>query len=471
MGKPTLGVVVGNRGFFPDHLCKTGRQTILRVLEEEGIQAITLTPEDTTFGSVESLTDAEKCAALFKEHRDEIDGVLVTLPNFGDERGVANALRMSELDVPVLVQAFPDETGKMSIADRRDSFCGKMSACNNLKQYGIHFTLTRLHTVDPDSPGFRQDLRQFVGTCRVVRGLRGAKVGALGARPAAFITVRYSEKLLEKAGISVEVLDLSEAFGRANRLRDDDPQVRGKLDEIKAYVPTPGVPAGSLVKMAKFALVMQRWIEEHELVATAVQCWTSMEEFFGVVPCTVMSMLSNTLMPSACETDITGAIGMYAMALASGRPSALADWNNNYGQDPDKGVIFHCSNLPTAILADAKMDYQEIIAGTVGKENTYGTVVGRIKSGPFTYCRVSTDDEHGVIRAYLGEGELTDDPVETFGGYGVVHIPDFQGLLHHICENGYEHHVAINLSQSAAAVNEALSKYMGWEVYYHRGTN
>jgi len=291
----------------------------------------------------------------------------------------------------------------------------------------------------------------------------------MGARPAAFITVRYSEKLLEKAGISVEVLDLSEAFGCADGLKDEDPEVRHKLDEIKAYVSTQGVPAESLVKMAKFAVVMQRWIDANELVATAVQCWTSMEEYFGVVPCTVMSMLSNALMPSACETDITGAIGMYAMQLASGRPSALVDWNNNYGQDPDKGVIFHCSNLPQAVFAGMKMDYQEIIAGTVGKENTYGTVVGRIKSGPFTYCRVATDDERGVIRAYVGEGELTDDPVETFGGYGVARIPNFQRLLHHICENGFEHHVAINLSQVASSVNEALGKYMGWDMYFHTG--
>ena len=470
MDKPTLGLIVGNRGFFPDHLCETGRQTVLKVLAEEGINIIALTPEDTPFGSVESLTDAEKCAALFKEHRDEIDGVLVTLPNFGDERGVANALRMSGLDVPVLVHAFPDEADKMTVADRRDSFCGKMSVCNNLKQYGIPFTLTTLHTVTPDSESFRQDLRQFVGTCRVVRGLRGAKVGMMGARPAAFITVRYSEKLLEKAGISVEVLDLSEAFGRANSLQDDDAEVRRKLDGIKSYVSTAGVPDESLVKMAKFALVMQRWIDENELVATAVQCWTSMQDFFGIVPCTVMSMLSNTLMPSACETDITGAIGMYAMALASGRPSALLDWNNNYGEDPDKGMIFHCSNLPKAVFADMTMDYQEIIAGTVGKENTYGTVVGRIKSGPFTYCRVATDDERGVIRAYVGEGELTDDPVETFGGYGVARISNFQRLLHHICENGFEHHVAINLSQVASSVNEALGKYMGWDMYFHTGS-
>ncbi len=467
MQKTTLGVIVGNRGFFPDHLCESGREEVLRVLEEEGITVLTLSPEDTQFGSVETLQDAEKCAALFKRHREEIDGVLVTLPNFGDERGVANALRMSALDVPVLIQAFPDDVAKMTVAHRRDSFCGKMSVCNNLVQYGIPFSLTRRHTVAPDSEDFRQDLRQFAGTCRVVRGLRGARIGALGARPAAFITVRYSEKLLEEAGISVEVLDLSEAFGRANRLKDDDAEVRRKLDEIRAYVPTRGIPTEALVKMAKFALVTQRWMDENQLVATAVQCWTSMEEFFGVVPCTVMSMMSNALMPSACETDITGAVGMYAMALASGRPSALVDWNNNYGDDPDKGVIFHCSNLPKALFTEAQMDYQAIIAGTVGKENTYGTVVGRLKSSPFTYCRVSTDDSWGAIRVYLGEGELTDDPLETFGGYGVVRIPDFQGLLQHICENGFEHHVAVNPSRTASAVNEALSKYMGWDVYFH----
>jgi L-fucose isomerase-like protein len=464
-----LGVIIGNRGFFPDHLCEAGRTKVLDVLQEEGIQTVVLGPEDTPYGSVETLEDAGKCAALFKERRNEIDGILVTLPNFGDERGVANAIRISGLEVPVLVQAFPDEADRMTAADRRDGFCGKMSVCNNLWQYDIPYSLTTLHTVAPDSESFRQDLRQFAATCRVVAGLRGAKFGMLGARPAAFITVRFSEKLLERAGISVEVLDLSEAFGGANRLTDGDPDVQDKLSTIKDYVPTTGIPAEALLKMAKFALVTERWMEENDLVATAVQCWTSMQEYFGIVPCTVMSMMSNALMPSACEADITGAVGMYAMALASGKPSALVDWNNNYGDDPDMGVIFHCSNLPKDFFQDIEMSFQEIIAGTVGKENTYGTVVGAVKPGPFTYCRVSTDDSRGVIRAYVGQGDLTDDPLDTFGGRGVVRIPDFQGLLHHICANGYEHHVAVSRSQVAAAVNEALGKYLGWDVYYHRG--
>jgi len=468
MSKPTLGLIVGNRGFFPDHLCKSGRETILKVLKEEGINAVALTPEDTRFGSIESLAEADKCAALFKAHRDEIDGVLVTLPNFGDERAIANALRWANLDVPVLIHAFPDTMSRMTIADRRDSFCGKMSACNNLSQYGIKYSLTSLHTMDPQGEEFRADLQRFVGTCRVVRGLRNVRIGALGARPAAFNTVRYSEKLLEQAGISVETLDLSEAFGRMERLDAESAVVRAKRQALEGYAQTRGVPEAALNKMARFAAVMEQWMEANRLAATAVQCWTSMEEFLGVVPCTVMSMLSNNLLPSACETDVTGVIGMLALQLASGAPSALVDWNNNYGDDPDKGIVFHCSNLPKHFFAQPPaMDYQAIIAGTVGQENTYGTMVGRLKTGPFTYCRVSTDDALGTISAYVGEGELTADPVETFGGYGVVRIPELQDLLRYICENGYEHHVAINLSQVADSVDEALGKYLEWDVYYH----
>jgi L-fucose isomerase-like protein len=115
------------------------------------------------------------------------------------------------------------------------------------------------------------------------------------------------------------------------------------------------------------------------------------------------------------------------------------------------------------------MDYQEIIAGTVGKENTFGTVVGRVKAAPFTYCRVSTDDLAGKITTYVGQGELTNDALKTFGGFGVVRIPNLQKLLAYICENGFEHHVAINLSTTGDAMVEALGKYLGWEVYHHVG--
>jgi L-fucose isomerase-like protein len=469
MQKPklTMGVIVGNRGFFPDHLAKTGREEILKALDVTGMSAVALGPEESKFGAVETHEEAKRCGALFRKHADAIDGIIVSLPNFGDERAVADALRLSGLRVPVLVQATPDNPGKMGIATRRDSFCGKMSVCNNLTQYGIPYSLTTLHTVSPDSASFRQDLDWFAASCRVVKGLRNLRIGSIGARPAAFNTVRYSEKLLENNGISVETLDLSEVLGRINRMKDTDDAAQSKLSQIKSYVQTSSVPEAALVKMAKLGAVIDQWMKTTAVQISAIQCWTALEEFFGVVPCTVMSMMSDNLMASACEVDVCGTLSMHALAVASGTPSALLDWNNNYGENPDKCVCFHCSNLPMSFFEKARMDYQLIIAGTVGAENTFGTCVGRVKASPMSFLRVSTDDFHGKLRAYVGQGRFTDDPLETFGGAGVAEIPHLQDLLQYICREGFEHHVAANMSKVARAVNEAATQYLGWEMYWH----
>jgi L-fucose isomerase-like protein len=473
MGKTrmTMGLIVGNRGFFPDHLAKSGREEMLQVLEGAGIDVVVLTPEQSKHGAVETHEEAKRCAALFRAESERIDGVIVTLPNFGDERAIADTLRLARLNVPVLVQATPDAPSKMTIAHRRDSFCGKMSACNNLMQYGIPYSLTTLHTVAPNSEEFKKDLAWFAGVCRVVNGLRNLRIGAIGARPAAFNTVRYSEKLLEASGISVETLDLSEVLGSISRMRDDDEQALRKLQTIQKYVSTSGVPQAALLKMAKLGAVLDQWMAATEVTISAVQCWTSIEENLGVVPCTVMSMMSNELLSSACEVDICGVIAMHALQLASGSPSALLDWNNNYGSDPNKAVCFHCSNLPKHFFRSVKMDFQEIIAGTVGKENTFGTCVGLIKPEKMSFARFSTDDTSGRMRGYVGEGRFTDDPLNTFGGAGVVEIAHMQKLLRYICENGFEHHVAANLSTVAGAVHEATTRYFGWDMCWHGRDN
>jgi len=465
--KMTMGIIIGNRGFFPDHLARSGREEMIEAVRNAGMEPVVLGPEDSKCGAVETREEARKCAELFSRNRDRIDGVIVSLPNFGDERAVAETLRMANLNVPVLIQATPDSADRMTVADRRDSFCGKMSVCNNLTQYGIPYSLTSLHTERPDSGVFRKDLDWFGGVCRVTKSLRKLRVGAIGARPAAFKTVRFSEKFLEANGISVEPIDLSEILGRIGRMKDDDPAAKAKLDALRAYTPTGGVPEQALLKMAKLGAVIEQWMQEAEVSISAVQCWTSIEEYFGVVPCAVMSMMSNNLLPSACEVDICGVIGMYALQLASGTPSALLDWNNNYGEDPEKAVCFHCSNLPKHFFEDVRMDFQAIIAGSVGRENTYGTCVGRVKAGPMTFARVSTDDSTGMIRGYVGEGEFTNDPLTTFGGAGVVYIPKMQALLRFICENGFEHHVAANLSSVGPILAESMTRYLGWDIHYH----
>ena len=159
--KMTMGVIIGNRGFFPDQLAKAGREEMIQTLAKAGIDCVVLGADESKHGAVETHEEAKRCAALFQKNRERIDGVIVSLPNFGDERAIADTMRLARLDVPVLVQATPDDATKMTIAFRRDSFCGKMSACNNLRQYGVPYSITRLHTVHPESEEFQKDLAWF----------------------------------------------------------------------------------------------------------------------------------------------------------------------------------------------------------------------------------------------------------------------------------------------------------------------
>jgi L-fucose isomerase-like protein len=468
MSRNTIGVIVGNRGIFPDSVAREGREEMLSLLKKEGYDTICLTPEESKFGTVETFTDSVACAELFRRHPDKIDGILVTLPNFGDERGVANAIRISGLKVPVLVHAFPDSINKLAMTSRRDAFCGKFSVCSNLSQYNIPFTLTTRHTVSPSAPGFLEDLRNFGATCRVVRGLRNARFGQIGARPGPFNSVRYSEKLLEHAGISIDMLEMADVLGRVGRLKDEDSHVHAKLKAIQNYTNVGQAPPSALIKMAKFAVVVESWIAENQLAGSAIQCWNSLQDFLGIVPCTIMSMMSNGLLPSACEADVPGVIAMYALQLASGTPSAIVDWNNNYEDDEDKCVIFHCSNFPRHFYAEPTvMDTHEMLKIASGRENTWGTLQGRIKTGPITFLRLNTDDVTGQLTAYVAVGESIPDPAPTWGGIGVVRIPQMQQLLRYICEQNFEHHVSVNLSSVGASVVEALRHYLGWNVYAH----
>jgi L-fucose isomerase-like protein len=463
----TLGVIIGNRDFFPDKLVAEARTEILDLCKELHITPIMLNDADSKLGGVETFAEAQKCATLFKKHADEIDGILVVLPNFGDEKGVAETIKLSGLTVPVLVQGYPDDLGKMDVVNRRDAWCGKISVCNNLYQYGIKYTLTTKHVVSPRDESFKTDLKNFASTCRVVNGLRKVRIGAVGARPTAFNTVRYSEKLLQRNGISVTTVDLSEILGNANKLTADDKAVKEKLEKIHAYTNTGLTPPDKLVQIAKLDVVLANFMQENSLDATAIQCWTSIQKNYGCNVCTSMSMMSENMLPSACEVDVTGTLTMYAMQLASGSPSALVDWNNNYADDDTKCVLFHCGNWAKSFLPDITISTAPILGTSVGTENTYGALDGRTPAMPLTYGRISTDDCKGVIKAYIGEGELTDDALKTFGNRAVAQINNLQGLMNYVCRNGFEHHVVMNASKTAGILKEAFENYLGWETYQH----
>ncbi len=465
--KTTLGVIFGNRDFFPDHLVSEARKDILAVFQEMNIEGVMLAENETKLGSVETYAHSKACAELFKANRERIEGILVVLPNFGDEKGVADTIKLSGLNVPILMQAYPDDLSKLNVERRRDAFCGKLSVCNNLRQYGYEFTLTSLHTCKPTSELFKKDLTRFAGVCKVVNGLRSVRLGAIGARPGSFQTVRYSEKILQASGITVATVDLSEILGDSARLSDDSPRVKSKLEEIHAYAKHDSVPSPSIVRMAKLGIVIDDWMKNNDLQATALQCWTSIQKNYGINACTLMSMMSNQLMPSACEVDITGVVSMYALQLASGSPSALVDWNNNYADDPDRCVFFHCGNWAKSFVPQIEIKTAPILGTTLGEENTYGAMDGAAAAGKMTYARVSTDDVNGIIRTYTGQGEITSDPLDTFGHRAVVYTPHLQKLLAHLCKSGFEHHVAMTMDHVAPVLNEAFATYMKWDVYQH----
>lgn len=468
--KLCFGVIIETRAYFNSALAKDVRKQLLKTIEEQGYDYVIL-PEDATptgSSSIETREDGIKCAELFRQNRDKIDGIIVSLPNFGFEIGIINAISIADLNVPVLVQACDDENDKVDLDSRRDAFCGKISVCNNLYQYGIPFTDTTLHTYSIYSDLLAKDINRFASVCRVVNGLRHARIGAIGTRPAGFQTVRASEKILQATGITVVPVDLSEILGAARKIEDADAELIQKVEEIKKYAKVPQQYSEKLMLQAKFGVAVERWMNANAIDAVAIQCWDSLEQNYGCAACVTMSMLGEKLIPAACEVDIAGAVSMYALTLASGRQSALLDWNNNFAEDRNKCVCTHCGNFPKSfIMNDIELGTLGVLGRTLGKVHTFGAVYGKVKQGDFTFFRISTDDTKGCIKSYLGEGSITDDPYGMDGCIAVTKVDNLQILMKYICKNGFEHHVAMCRGNVKDILQEAIESYLGWNLYVH----
>lgn len=467
--KQTFGVIIATRNIFNSKLAVEARAKVLAKLEKMGFNSIILPSEETPTGNIEGYADAVKCADLFRKNSDVIDGILVVLPNFGDELGVVNSIKMSGLKVPVLVVAVDDDNDKVDVKSRRDAFCGKLSVCNNFYQYGVKFTDTIYHTYSLDSAEFTKDLVKFSGICRVVKGLKGLRVGAIGTRPIGFQTMRVSEKLLQASDITVVPVDMSEIIAAAEKIDENDPAVIAKVAAIQNYGSCAVVAKGKIAKQARFGLAVERWIEANDIDISALQCWESIEKNYGCAACVTMSMMGEKLMPSACEVDVAGTVSMYALALAANTPSALLDWNNNFAEDRDKVVCTHCSNYPKSFFqSDIEIGSLDVLGTVLGSEDTFGAVKGKVAPGTMTYFRISTDDQKGTIKSYLGEGKMTNDPYGMDGGIAVCEIPNLQNLMKFMCKNGYEHHVAMVRGHVAEILEEAIGNYLGWDLYKHQ---
>ncbi|MDD4970099.1 MAG: fucose isomerase [Paludibacter sp.] len=468
--KLTFGLIIGTRNIFSAKLGIAAREILIRKIESQGHDSIILPVAETESGSIDTYEDGKKCARLFSQNRDKIDGIVIVLPNFSNELGIINAIKIANLNVPILVQAMDDDNDKVDVYSRRDAFCGKISVCNNFYQYGIPFSDTTFHTYPLDSELFDKDLAKFASICRVVNGLRNARIGAIGARPAAFQTVRASEKILQASGITVVTVDLSEILGAANKVDIQAAELKSKVAEIKNYGKiATSVHEDKIIRQAKFGIAVEDWLASNEIDASTIECWDSLQNNYGCASCLTMSMLGEKLMPSACEVDIAGSVSMYTLMLASGNAPALLDWNNNFGTDRNKCVCTHCSNYPKSFMKNELTIGSLDVLGTVlGQENTFGAIKGAVAPGDFSFFRISTDDPKGIIKSYLGQGKFINDPYGMDGGIAVSQVENLQQLLKYICKNGYEHHVAMVRGDVVEIIEESIETYLGWNLYLHK---
>jgi len=438
--KSKFALFFGNRGFFPASLQAEAREELPKVLEAAGHEYIILDADATRYGAVETPREGELYANFLAENRGKFDGVILSLPNFGDENGAVAALK--DAGVPILIQAYPDEFDRMGPALRRDAFCGKLSIMDVFYQNNMKFTALKPHTVSPSSDRFQDNLDYFDRLCRVVKGFKNLTIGAIGARTTAFKTVRFDEVALQRVGVTIETFDLSQA-----------------------YTTWKGIPDSALDNIARLGVALDEMIAEYRLDGLAIRCWIELQQQLGISPCVLMGMLNEAGTAAACEVDVMNAVAMAGLSYASGRPATVLDWNNNYGDEDEKCILFHCGPVPSELMTDkGKVSDHLILANDVGEGCAYGCVVGRIAPTDFTFSSMMTD--MGRVKVYLGEGRFTEDPIPSnfFGAAGVAEIDRLQDVLFHIGMNGHRHHVSLTPGKVVAPLKEALEKYLDFDV-------
>lgn len=456
-----LALLVANRGFFPSSVIEAARTEMAEAAKKAGVELLTMDPSLTRFGAVETTQEGLKYAAFLDEHYGEYDGVIISLPNFGDENGIKAALH--KCDVPVLLQAYPDEIGKMDFANRRDAFCGKLGLTSVFKQMDFKFTSGKPFVMHPLSDDFAKELSDFAAICRIVKGMRYMRVGVFGARTTAFKSVRYDEIAMERRGVDIESMDLTMLLARYKDMSDGDALVKEWVEKLHGSASFEGVPEGADLKLAKLGAAINKFVDEMKLDAISVRCWSELQTELRIAPCSLLGIFNQMGVPAACETDVTNVLSMMALSLASQSPAGCLDWNNNFGDDENKCVLFHCGPLPLDLMkAPGHIEEHKMFVKTMGENCSWGLNIGRIKPGIVTFSGVRTDN--GQVQFYLGDGEITNDEIEDgyFGTPGVLQTCDLQRKLFNICNGGFRHHTTITRGNHVRAMDEALVKYLGY---------
>ncbi len=412
----------------------------------------------TPFGAVHDLDEAETVAEYFRQQG--VDGLVLCPLDFGDERSAAKVAE--KLGVPVLLYATKEPAGLPgpAMARQSDSYCGNLSMASALYRRKIPFHFAGIFF--PDEPEFATAVEPFVRAVAVVKGLRGARVGQVGVRPATFETVGYDEHALAlKFGQNVIYANLDDIVDMARRYADDDPQVAETMASVRAEFKEITVGTSYLLNAARLELALTEFWRRSKLSALAVQCWPAIQRMMGISVCNTYSRLTDRGMLTACEADVLGAEAMlisHRVALGASAPHFI-DWTIQHRENPNWLLAWHCGNAPASLAADPSrtaLRSRKDMAGALPIPETdpqAGLNQFQIRPGKVTLCRLAEYDNRWKLLITTGEIIPSDETLA--GTWSWVEVKDHGRLYRTLVEEGFVHHASMIHGDWSAALLQA----------------
>lgn len=447
-----IGFVPASRTIFDQELAVKVRGDVIEALRDAGLEVVAPGEGLTENGLVQTPAEAERVGRLFDQ--EGVSGVVVGALNFGNEVPAALAALSRADERPVLLFGVGEEGELTREASRRDSFCGLISIATALRHREARFVFPRRAVCFPDDAEFRLAIFEFGNVCRAVAEVSGAVYGLFGPRPEEFETCAFDElSLLRKLGIRVVPVPLTTLFSLAAAVPVE--VEREIAEDMKGSVDCSGVSESDLAKMARLEAALDGIIEERGLSGLALQCWTSIQDDYGVSPCFVMSRLTDRGVPCACEVDIHGTLSMHLLSLVAGSTAGLADWNNRHYRAADVFSAWHCGVFPPSLCSGEKrLSYHNILADSTGTAvGKFGTVESRLDGGPVTMMRV-TEHPWDTWPVLIAEGDVVDVPGDSPGSHGWVRVSDLDRLYAKLLR-GFPHHTAIAAGHVGGALMAA----------------
>ncbi len=461
-----LGIVAVSRDCFPMSLSENRRSAIVKEYQKTGEIyecPVCIENEKDMLKALEDVKNAG-CNAL-----------VIYLGNFGPES--SETLLAKYFDGPVMYCAAAEESENDLLDGRGDAYCGVLNLSYNLKLRNIKAYIPEYPV--GDAVDCAKMIKDFVPIARALVALKNLKIISFGPRPQDFLACNAPIKKLYDLGVEIEEnseLDLFAAFNA----HAGDKRIPEVVKDMEKELGEGNKKPEILEKLAQYELTLLDWAEEHkgsrEYVAISGKCWPAFQTEFKFVPCYVNSRLAARGIPVSCEVDIYGVLSEYIGACVSDDAVTLLDINNSVPRDmyekeiggktpysfTDTFMGFHCGNTPACKLSFCEMKYQKIMARSLPKEFTNGTLEGDIAPGDITFFRLqSTADSH--LKAYVAEGEVLPVATRSFGGIGVFAIPEMGRFYRHVLiEDNFPHHGAVAFGHHGKAFFEVF-KYLGVE--------